>query len=55
MQLIKCFVTVFNALAALIMVSFLWESVKEKSKVSMAGFGFLILLYVANTMLIWRG
>lgn len=54
MQLIKCFVTVINALAALIMAFFVWESVKEKSKVSMVGFGFIALLFVANTALIWR-
>lgn len=54
MQLIECFVTVFNAIAAVIMASFLWESVKEKNKVSMVGFGFMALLFVANTALIWR-
>lgn len=53
MELIKCFVTVFNAIVALIMAFFVWEGVKLKDNVSVVGFGLLILLYVANTMLIW--
>lgn len=49
MQLIKCFVTVFNVLVALIMAFFVWE----EDSASVVGFGFFILLYVANTILIW--
>lgn len=53
MELIKCFVTVFNALVTLIMAFFVWEGVKLKDSASVVGFGSLILLYVVNTMLIW--
>lgn len=54
MHLIECFVTVFNVVMTLIMAFFLWEGVKAKDKASIVGFGFIILLFVANTVLIWR-
>lgn len=54
MELIKCFVTVFNVIMAVIMAFFLWEGIRTKDKVSMVGFGFMILLCIANTVLIWR-
>lgn len=53
MQLIKCFVTVFNVLVALIMAFFVWEDAKSKDNASVGGFCSLIFLYVANTLLIW--
>ena len=54
MQLIKSFTTVFNVIIALTMAFFLWEGVKAKDKASIVGFGFIILLFAANTVLIWR-
>lgn len=53
MELIKCFVSVFNAIVVLLMAFPMWEGVKVKDNPSVVGFGSLILLYVANTMLIW--
>lgn len=54
MQLIECFVTVFNVIMELIIAFFLWEGIRAKDKASMVGGGFMAMMFVANTVLIWR-
>lgn len=54
MHLVKCLVILFDVLMALYMVCYTKINSKRMDKAIMMVFGFMIVLYVANAMLIWR-
>lgn len=53
MTIIKALVTILNILMIVVLISCIVEKTWKQDKATLIGFAFMIVLYVANSALIW--
>lgn len=53
MTIIKALVTILNILMIVVLISCIVEKTWKQDRATLIGFGFMIVLYVANSALIW--